>query len=41
MVNAQVRELEAEVRKLTLENDILNKRQRTSCGSSREVRLDP
>jgi transposase-like protein len=41
MVDAQAREPEAEVRKLTLEKDILKKRRRTSRGSSREVRLHP
>jgi hypothetical protein len=38
---ARVRELEADVRKLTLEKDILKKRWRTSRGSRREVRLHP
>ena len=38
---ARVRELEAEVRKLMLERDILKKRRSTSRGSSREVRLHP
>ena len=41
MVDAQARELEAEVRKLTLEKDILKKRRRTSRESSREVSLHP
>ena len=38
---ARVRELEAEVRKLMLERDILKERRRTSRGSTREVRLHP
>ena len=41
MVDAQVRELEAEVRELTLEKDILKQRRRTSRGSSRKVRIHP
>ena len=39
MTDAQVREFEAEVGKLTLEKNILKNRRRTFRGSGREVRL--